>query len=124
MESLEGEKRVFNIVFLGVPESSVKITESDGTEHFYLGVRRKKQKVFKLCTKKMSQNMNSRAWESFFLRKERLFLVKLHSKESRPYLLKGSANLKGAGSCFTGISLKKEVHPLVKKELGKEKRRD
>ena len=117
LEYQEAEKRSCNVVFLGVPENDLFVSETNGTE---TTITEDEGKLTKLLQVMQRENVHIREFQRLGRAdpgKNRVILAKLRSKEDRDRLLDNSAKLKAAGGCFARIYVKKDVHPLVRKEL-------
>ena len=117
LENLEAEKRSCNVVFLGVPENELNVTENDGTT---TAIREDQEKLTKILQVMQRDNIRINEFQRLgkvYPGKNRVILVKLQSKGDRDRLLENSAKLKTTGGPFTEIYVKKDIHPLVRKEL-------
>ena len=117
LENLEAEKRSCNVVFLGVPENELTVTENGGTT---TTIREEEEKLSRILHVMQRGNVQIKEFQrlgKFYPGKNRVILAKLQSKQDRDHLLENSTKLKATGGCFSSIYVKKDVHPLVRKEL-------
>ena len=56
--------------------------------------------------------------------RKRPILLVVENQERRNAILDKAKNLKGAGPPFSNIYIKKDIHPAVRKELGRLRRRE
>lgn len=119
MEMLDAEKRACNLIVMGVPESPKTLTvegESAKTDN---------EKVKMVFKKVVDDDLDIQsitrlgALDASDPEKCRPTKIVLASPAPRKDILDNTKKLKAAGDTFKKIFIKKDVHPFVRKELGR-----
>ena len=119
LEALEAEKRAQNVVLLGIPETNMTVRNNDGT---LVDIADDNEKI-KLVLKVMQrENIHIKQFQrqgEASNGRNRVILAQLNSRNDRDLLLQASSALKSAGDNFVKIFVKKDVHPMVRKEFNR-----
>ena len=119
LESIESEKRARNLIFLGIPEGDMTFTNNDGEAVVVKEDANKIREILKKIHREDTQVEDLRRLGKPSTGRNRVVLAKLQSKEARDHILQSAPTLKSLGSGFEKIFLKKDVHPLVRKEFNR-----
>ena len=118
LESLDNKERRCNIVITGVLEAEDELGETDDG---------KIQKVLEKagCPETLDQS----SWRVRRLgkpneRNKRPILISLKDQAQRDIILDSAKNLKNASAPFSTVYIKKDVHPAVRKETGRLRKRE
>ena len=116
---IEAEKRARNIIFLGVPEGDMSITNNEGEAVVIKEDANKIEEILKKMHREDTQVEDLQRLGKPSANRSRVLIAKLQSKEARDRLLQSAPTLKSPGSGFERIFVKKDVHPLVRKEFNR-----
>ena len=122
LESMDGKERCRNMLIFGAAEEPDDLGETD------------MEKVRKVITATgYAETFNPESWELKRLgkppaardgTKKRPILVVVENGKIRNEILKGAKNLKTSDAPLSNVYLKKDLHPVVRKELGRLRRRE
>ena len=117
LESLESEKRAENLIITGVPETGMtkngqEINNDDDKCKLILEAIGKPEIVIK-SAQRLGKPLQA---NSTF---KRPIKVTLAQPSERKQVLEKAKSLKEAGDQFSGIYVKKDFHPMVRKELNR-----
>ena len=119
LEALEAERRGRNLVFLGVPEGEMRIKDSRGQDVVYT---EDQEKVTAILQAMQQENIHlkeiQRLGNSSSTR-SRVLLVSTESKAARDEVIRATPALKTAGKSYEKVYVKKDVHPLIRKEFSR-----
>ena len=113
LETLEADKRSCNVVMLGVPEDSSE-AENESEED-----QEKVKNILRVTECQSLVINNLQRLGKPMERQARVLLVRLSSKADRDKLLTSTSKLKQASGYLSKVYIKKDVHPLVRKELSR-----
>jgi hypothetical protein len=117
LEALEAEKRAANLIFLGVPENKMEIRSEAGgvTEIIDDGVKvTTTLRKIGIHDREISNVERIGAARNGKTRPIKVTLARAHERAD---ILKKAAELKTAGEPFMKIYIKKDIHPLVRREF-------
>ena len=113
LETLEADKRMCNVVMLGVPESSSEAEDEHEED------RKKITEILRVTECQSLAITSLQRLGKPSERRNRVLLIKLSSKADRDKLLASTARLKQAQGYLSKVYIKKDVHPLVRKEFSR-----
>jgi hypothetical protein len=114
LESIEAAKRAANIVITGLPESDMEInghilhTDVEKTQHVLAEIDQQTVEVEE-CIRLGQVNPEH----------PRVMKVKLKNPQDRKLILNSAKKLKQKGPPLNKVYLKKDVHPMVRKEFAR-----
>lgn len=115
LESIDARERQKKLIITGIPE------DDGGNDP---------EKIKALLDKAgYQENYEIENWDlkrlgEFNASRKRPILLVVENQERRNAILDKAKNLKGAGPPFSNIYIKKDIHPAVRKELGRLRRRE
>lgn len=118
LESLDGKERRCNIVITGLLEAEDELGETDDA------------KIHKVLEKAgCLETLDRSSWRVRRLgkpneRNKRPILIALKDQAQRDIILNSAKNLKNASTPFSTVYIKKDVHPAVRKETGRLRKRE
>ena len=119
LETLEAEKRAANLIVTGLPEESMEgaATDADKVRQVLTAINQQNvavRSVERLGTLRADgeQRPGSRPYR-------RPIKIVLANSSDRPAVLENAKRLKEGDARFRNVYIKKDVHPLVRKELNR-----
>ena len=119
LEALEAERRGRNMIFLGVPESDMKVKDSHGQDVVIKEDQEKVESILQIMghggiTLKEIQRLGNPSSI-----RNRVLLVSTESKSVRDQVIRATSVLKEAGRGHEKVYVKKDIHPLIRKEFNR-----
>ena len=112
LESLEAEKRAENLIITGIPESDLRFNNE-----LYTTDVDKCKLIFSKIGKADTQFTSAERLGRQDASKNRFVKLKLASPAERKNILENAKKLKECGETFKRIFIKKDTHPLIRKEF-------
>ena len=119
LESLESEKRAANLIMTGLPEESMEGAETDADKVRQVMAAIGQRDVEVRSVERLGELRAGRAQNPSTRPYSRPVKVILGKASDRAAILENAKRLKTGDTRFKTVYIKKDVHPLVRKELNR-----
>ena len=119
LEALEAERRGRNMVFLGVPQGEMKVKDIHGQDIVLLEDQRKVESILQVMEQEGITLKEIQRLGNPSNNRNRVLLVSTESKAVRDQVIGATSALKAAGRGYEKIYVKKDIHPLIRKEFNR-----
>ena len=119
LEALEAERRGRNMIFLGVPEGDM---EMKGLQGETVILKEDQEKVRSILRVMAQDGITLKEIERLgnpSSNRNRILLVSTESKAVRDQVIRSTSTLKTAGRGYEKVFVKKDIHPLIRKEFNR-----